>query len=326
MAAALDLGTGTLVGARFNEQGEVQFKHIRNMFVELSKTPLIKNMLKKAEAPFAELNDKIYVLGEHGLQMAASFGVPIRRPMAAGVLNSHEAQALPIIREMILQVVGQPETPGETLYYSVPADPVDARFNAVYHEGVFNELLTKLGYTPKKLNEGMAVVYSELLDDGLSGFGFSHGAGMCNVACSVFGTEIFSFSVARSGDWLDQNVATALSITPLKALRAKEAITSLTNPSSQEEKAVSFYYQNMLEYLLKQVKEHLSKLPHLPEFNEPPVVAIAGGTSLPSGFIDLLKAALVKAELPLQIKEIRHSKQPLFAVAQGCLFAATNDE
>lgn len=325
MAKGLDLGTGNIVGA-YLEGDAFKYRSFRNIFVPVEKTPMVKGMLKKLGAPWVEMEGHIYALGQQALDLAAAFNSAPRRPMAQGVINPSEHQALPILKAIIGEALGKPDKKGESVFFSVPGDPVDQKFNAVYHEGVFKKLLIDLGYTPYALNEGNSVVYSELLDDNLSGFGVSFGAGMCNVCCSVVSIEAFKFSVACSGDYIDTNVAAAKGISNVKALMAKEAIEDLREPKNEVEEAIVFYYQHMLDYVAKHIKKALLDLPQLPDFKTPPKVVVAGGTSMPKGFIELFDAALKAQELPITIGQVVKAEDPLKAIAKGCLFAGINAE
>jgi len=46
-------------------------------------------------------------------------------------------------------------------------------------------------------------------------------------------------------------------------------------------------------------------------------VMIAGGTALPTGFLTRFKEGVKKAELPLELDEIRVDRQPLLSVVEG---------
>ncbi|SVD73650.1 uncharacterized protein METZ01_LOCUS426504, partial [marine metagenome] len=53
---------------------------------------------------------------------------------------------------------------------------------------------------------------------------------------------------------------------------------------------------------------------------EMPVI-VAGGTSLVEGFVERLKE-LIDDGFPIPISEVRHAKEPLFAVSNGLYSAA----
>jgi hypothetical protein len=78
--------------------------------------------------------------------------------MADGMLSPKEADALPIEKLLVDRLLGAPACPNEVVYYSVPADPIDFEMNVIYHKGIFNDLLRKLGYNPKDILEGHCIV------------------------------------------------------------------------------------------------------------------------------------------------------------------------
>ncbi len=67
----------------------------------------------------------------------------------------------------------------------------------------------------------------------------------------------------------------------------------------------------------------LSRSTDLPKFTAPIPIVISGGTSRAEGFIEAFTRSLRAAEFPLQIKEVRPAKDPLRAVARGCLLSAS---
>ncbi len=55
-----------------------------------------------------------------------------------------------------------------------------AEDNLTYHEATVKQVLQKLGYQDvRSVNEGLAVIYSELEDTNYTGFGISCGGGLC---------------------------------------------------------------------------------------------------------------------------------------------------
>ena len=112
----------------------------------------------------------------------------------------------------------------------MPAESVDKRNNVIYHQGLFEGLLRKMGYAPKALNEGHAVVFSELAEADFTGIGISFGGGMVNICVCYKTIPAVSFSISRGGDWIDQNVANVLGINATKAAFLKEQGVDLTNP------------------------------------------------------------------------------------------------
>ena len=70
------------------------------------------------------------------------------------------------------------------------------------------------------------------------------------------------------------------------------------------------------------VKKGFSDITKTVRTDAPIDVVIAGGTSSPNGFAELLKETLEQTELPIKIGDIIKPADPLFSVARGCLLAA----
>lgn len=325
MAKGLDIGTGGICSA-FMEGDEISFRRIRNVFVELDLNPVTKAMLKKSNVPTVmAASGKTLAVGDKALELASAFNVTPKRPMKKGVIDPTEISALPVLKAIIKELLGEPSEPGEKVFFSVPANPVDQQFDAIYHEGVFGKLLSELGYTGQSINEGLTVIYSELLDSNLTGIGISLGAGMANVCCAVMGAPLFSFSVAASGDYIDSSVATALGISPVRVMKSKENM-DLMNPTDQTEEAIGHYTKALHGYVLDNIARAYEALAKKPEFDGPLKVAVAGGTSMPKGFMDLFEQTMKAKGGFLANAEVVHAGDPLTAIANGALFAALSEE
>lgn len=189
---------------RQKRKGSTVFVNERNAFIEIDSTELAKNMLDSAKVSYVEKGDKFYVLGEDAFRIANVFGCRVRRPMKHGVISSEERESVPVIEVFISGLVGSPER-GEVLCISSPANPVDSPINVLYHKKTVEGLARKLGYNTHVIDEGVAVIHSELSD--FTGVGISVGAGLTNVTVAYMATPIVSFSISRGGDWIDEQVA-----------------------------------------------------------------------------------------------------------------------
>ncbi|MCI0559063.1 MAG: rod shape-determining protein, partial [Nitrososphaera sp.] len=290
----LDVGTSFLVTGRFGSDGKIHFKKMRDCFLELEpKSPINKKFIQKGlddrKAPYLEKNDCFYVLGEDAFLMANERHVNTRRPMHRGVLSPTEKEAFPILKELIGRLVGKPRVENERLVFSVPAKPIDADFDQLFHQDMIRSFIKTLGFDPHPMNEAEALAYSELLDSGLTGIAISCGAGMMNVAVLSSGDPVVTFSTSKSGDWVDQQAAIATNMTNSIIQQEKEGPDiDLMHPTAgnQLHAAISVYYGNLLVYTLEQIAYDLSRSPALPKFSEPIPLVVAGGTSLPTGFIE----------------------------------------
>lgn len=323
----LDCGTMFFVNATYLKD-EIIFKTQRDSFIDIENNFISKNMLNKLNASFIESSDKknLYVLGNEALQIATFFNKECRRPFAKGVISTREQEALSMIKIMLHNLVGKPLVENEKLYFSVPADPVDAEFNAVYHENVLKTFLTSFGYDAEAMNEAFAIIWSELEEEEFSGMSLSFGAGSVNIALSLYGIspKQHQFSISRSGDYIDTCAAQAIGVKASKITMIKEAGVDLLNAKTREENAIKFYYEDLIKYVCNAIEKKFGSMEDVPRFNDAITVVISGGTSKIENFDKVFENELRSKTLPFKIKLIKRAKDPLNAVAKGCLLNALN--
>ncbi len=325
LGKGLDVGTANLVSAVQDKEGNLTIKSQRNAFIDIEQDDFTRNMLTKLGVQYVVLNGRMVVIGDPAFELANIFNRETRRPMKDGMISPKEVDALGIEKLLIEKLLGPPQVEGELCYFSVPANPIDFDMNVIYHKGVFEGLLSKLGYTAKSLEEGFAIVLAELADEDFSGIGISCGGGMHNVCVAYKAVKALTFSTSRGGDWVDRNVANALGIKASKATAIKEKGVDLRNPHGREEKAVEIYYRELIKYTLINIKKRFESSDHMPSFPEPVEIVFAGGTSMIGGFEEVVRDELEKIQFPIDIKHVRRAEDPLMSVAKGCLVAAMSD-
>lgn len=323
----LDVGTANLLSAVHNPDGNPTIKRERNMFLEIpSEFQKNRKMLTQLNVPYVSYRDRLFVLGDAAFNLANMFGKDVRRPMSDGFLHPQEKDALPMLRFIIERLLGAPAADEEPVYFCVPASSIDVENDIVYHQGVVEGLLKKLGYAPHAINEGHAIIYSELAEQEFTGIGISCGGGMFNVCVAYRSIPAVTFSVCRGGDWIDQHVAKVMGIPRTRVTDIKETPgVSLSEPRSREEEAIVLYYRNLIEYVLKNLSHRFSMAQDVPRFNEPVQIVVAGGSSMVGGFVDVFSDELRKVDFPLQVAGVRRAEEPLTSVVRGCLIAASLD-
>ncbi len=321
----LDIGTANLVCAKQDTEGEVEIKSIRNAFLDIESDDFTKSMLTRLKVPYISQDNHFYVIGETAFELANVFNRETRRPMHQGLISPQETDAMGMIRLLIEDIMDKPATEKEICYYSVPAEPVDSNMNVVYHKSIFESLLTHMGYAPKPLVEGHAVVLAELSEEDFSGIGISCGGGMFNVCVAFKGVAVIAFSTSRGGDWIDTNAGMVTGIPASRITAIKEKGVDLTDPQSKEQEAIVIYYRNLINYTLKQISNKFKIGKDLPNFPDAIEIVCSGGTSLINGFVDVFKEEFDKVKFPLDIKNIRLAEEPLNTVAYGCLVAAMSE-
>lgn len=326
LGKGLDIGTANIAAAVQTPDGGIQVNVERNAFLDINSDVYSKNMLTKLKVPYVVHNSKLVVIGESAFELANVFGKETRRPMSDGLISPNESDAIPMIKLIISKVLGEPRQQGENCYFCVPAESLDVDNNVVYHQGLFEGLVAKLGYTARAINEAHAVVFSELAESDFTGIGLSFGGGMANACVTYKSIPCLSFSVARGGDWIDKNVAQVLGIKKSKATFIKERGVDIRDPKNREEEAVSIYYRNLISYVLENIKARFEGGQNMPNFQEPVDIACAGGTSMVGGFIEVFRDEFAKIDFPIPVARIFRSEDPLTSVARGCLVAAAIGE
>jgi hypothetical protein len=367
LGKGLDVGTAFCACCYRTEDGKERYRFQRDCFLDIEAGDEAKKMLIRSDANFIESQDgsNIYVIGEDAITFAnilsGARGVSkdkktlLRRPMSSGVLNPDEPElAFQIMKEILRNLLQEPREEGEVVAYSVPAKPVDADFNIMYHQRMIETIVKSLGYSPKPTNEGLAVVYAEnpqieSEDEGtipFSGIGMSFGGGMVNICFAYKGYPLVEFSVADAygmgegsgGDWIDAQVSkTRSDLSISKVTKFKEKYADFTKDPMQIAEEIStnprdiakntellialdIYYRKLVEYVLVTLGKEFAKQSE--SVDDPIEIVVAGGTSSPNGFEQLVMDEVSKLNLPFEIKGVRKSVKPMNTVSNGCLVAA----
>lgn len=323
----LDVGTAFIYCAQ-KAGPQVSFKSQRDAFLDIEHSEFTENILKKGKVKYILSKDKIYVVGNDAIKFANIFGRNTRRPLKNGVISPEEIEAQPITELIIKSILGLPLEKEEICYYSVPGLPIDADFNTIYHQNIIKRFIEKRGYRPKPINEGLAVIFSELAENNFTGMGISLGGGMANVCLATMSIPVFSFSITKAGDWIDEQVARVTNEPISKITSFKETSLNLKKSEAfmtKTEQALSIYYNHLIEYVLDQIKKAIVRDSQIPKFEEPIPIIVSGGTANPPGFLERFKTKVDESNLPFEIKEVKLAPQPLYTVAKGSLIAAIAD-
>lgn len=203
MSKGLDVGTSFLITAKESEGG-VEYKEFRDAFYRIKpSTPIAAKMLEKGLANLSYFKDKdgsFVVIGMDAIFKAIERNDSASRPLFRGVISPRESDARQVLKVIFKELVGSPQTPGETLVYSVPAEPVDQSdedFNTGFHEDCLRKDLGDLGWNAQPVNEAEAICYSELENEDYTGICLSFGAGMVNVCVMSSGEPVIKFSTTK---------------------------------------------------------------------------------------------------------------------------------
>lgn len=335
MAIGYDCGTYNLVCCRRNAEKNLVYKKEVNAFVEMAlENDFMFNVMKKAGVPLIHREDLnvAYALGEAAINIAYTMNkVDLRRPMENGCVNPHEHDAFQLMNIMIHSMLGEIESDNELLYYSVPANAINAETDADYHrkllEAIFKAYKSEKGFgiNARPINEGMALIYAELEEKMFTGIGISCGAGMVNVAHALFGAEVFTFSLVNSGDWIDKQAAKASGETIAYINKEKHKIDLNKEPTTLVERAIKAQYELMIEKTITGLKQGLEDNKRTSARMDQAIdIVVSGGSASPPGFDKLFENLVRNAKLPIEIGSVIRPNDCLLSVARGALFAAEN--
>jgi hypothetical protein len=322
MRTGLDVGTSKVVTARGDSKHADTDAQL-NAFVAVPFTQLAQNTLQQNGVPHYREGDELIVYGTPAEKFAHMFNAECRRPMAKGILNPHERLATHVLESILGALVPPARTAGEVIAFSVPAAAVETGAELTYHEETLKRYLKTRGYSPLAVNEGLAVVLSELANESFTGIGISCGGGMCNVALSYLSIPSLTFSIAKGGDFIDSAVGAVVHEPATRVKAIKEDSLDLTRSSEDKiEKAIHIYYDKLIESLVEELYQAVTRSQKLPRTDKPLPIVLAGGTSKPKGFRDRFEELLRRRPLPFEIGDIRMASDPLTATARGTLVAA----
>lgn len=326
LGVGFDLGTTCLVAAREVEDKRVLVKNERNAFLSVRCDQSTQEILEKLKIKYVSLDDNMYVLGNLALNLASIFNREVQRSMDKGILNPTEAKSIPILKLIVQNILWPPRQQGEICCFSIPADPIDRDQDTIYHRGVFEKILRSIGFEPVIIDEGYAVVLSEMGDKEFTGIGVSCGGGMVNVCAAFKSVPLMSFSISRGGDWIDKSAASALGVPVSRVTTLKEQGISLKNPANREEEAIVIYYKNFIRYFLESMAQVFGKSSKGPQFKEPVDIVFTGGASMVNDFLDVVTEELANVNLGIPLGNIRRAEEPLTSVSRGCLFHSINSD
>jgi hypothetical protein len=326
LGVGLDIGTMNLVSARRTGDGKVETRRVRDAFLDLDAGA--EKMLKLSGVNYIKREDEIVIIGDAAMETANIFGREARRPMAQGLISAGEHDALEILGIMVKNVLGEPREENEVCYFSIPAAPVDdLTRDVIYHQGVFERIVEECGYEAFPANEAMAIIYAETAAEGFSGLAISFGSGMVNVALAINTIEGMSFSLARSGDWIDAGAAKAVGSTQARICALKEKGIDLMAPEGREQEALTLYYKSLIDYCLKHIAAEFKKIEGRFALPKAIPLIVSGGTSMAGGFTEFFTQVFEKKRrrFPIEVSEIRQAKEPLNSVAHGLLLQANQE-
>lgn len=325
LAVGLDVGTSRIVTAHLVDS-EYRFQTQLNAFISLPFSKMTAGALTRESVLHTVQDDEIVVHGTESERFADLLSIEPRRPMTAGVLNPNEEESLTQIAALLSALVGASPEKTQKLCFSIPAAPLGDPEGVSYHETSLRQILTELGYNVRSINEGLAVVYSELEASNYTGIGVSCGGGLCNVCLAYLSVPVISFSIPKGGDFIDSSAASATGDLINRIRITKEDTFHFNGAYSDKTlQALNVYYEDMIQSLVSSMKEAFAASRSLPKLKRPIPIVLSGGSTLPAGFRDRFYRYLMQSDFPIEVSEVRLAANPLEATAKGALIAALSE-
>jgi hypothetical protein len=317
----LDIGTSRIV-LSWKDSEHYSYNSQLNAFVAVPYTRMTENALRREGVPFEKHDTELVVLGNEAPRFADLLNVEMRRPMVQGVLNPAEVESIPVIRNIIETMVNQADSGKPKVYFSVPSAPLHGEEGLTYHEATLRQMFAEMKYPVQVINEGLAVVYSELEDTNFTGIGISCGGGLCNVCLAYLSMPAFNFSVPKAGDFIDASVAGVTGDLSNRVRISKEDNFHFNGAYPDKlHQVIAVYYDDMIQSLINGMKDAFSNTKKMPKLTKPIPIVLSGGTASPKGFRDRFEKLLRATDFPIQISEIRLARNPMTATAKGALVA-----
>ncbi len=322
----VDIGTSKLVMAN-GVNSHRNYDSQLNAFITVPNSKFTKDILRQNNINHYSMDDSLVVYGDGAEVFANMLNSETRRPMKGGILNPKESNAIEIIKGIIDDLVPEPDKKNIPLCFSIPGAPQGSESSIIYHETIIKRYLEEKGYNAKAINEGLAIVFSELEDENFTGIGISAGGGMCNVCLSFLSVPVFTFSINKGGDYIDDAVASVTGEVNTRVRNIKEEQLDLSRkPENGVEDALSIYYDDLIKSLVESVKTAINHTSNFPQVDKPLPIILSGGTAKPNGFRDRFESYLSKSKFPVDISHVSMAKDPLNATAKGALIAAMYEE
>jgi hypothetical protein len=320
--AGIDVGTSKIVAAR-RKGKEIETASQLNAFIPVPYSRFTETILGQNDISYYRDGDELIIFGGATERFANMFNAECRRPMADGLLNPREKNAMPVLEAILATLVPKARVSGDILAFSVPAAAPGREAELTYHEATLRRHFEGMGYKAVATNEGLAVIFSDLEDNNFTGIGISCGGGMCNVALAFLSIPSIMFSIPKGGDYIDASAGAVMAEHATRVKVLKEEVLDLSRqPRDKYEKALHIYYDDLVLTLVESLRRSISQAEKLPKTDRALPIVLSGGTAKPKGFKDLFEKALKTRPLPIEISEVRMASDPLSSTARGALIAA----
>jgi hypothetical protein len=141
----LDVGTSRIVVARAAGK-KYEYEAQLNAFFTLPYSQLTGKLMQRENVFHEVQGNEIVVAGNDAEKLAEVFHAETRRPMKEGLLNPQEPHAVDVVRRLIGKLVGKAASPGQKIFFSIPAPVAGNPGGIRHHQESIRQILMDLGY------------------------------------------------------------------------------------------------------------------------------------------------------------------------------------
>jgi hypothetical protein len=333
MSIALDIGNSHMRSLR-RQQYRLIGRGCRSLFTAMTDQTSRREILNRMDVPYLAVDGQLVVTGDNADGVAELFRIPTTHLISDDPITKGSVIARQVVAELVDAMLPPPRHSSEVCCFTVGS--IDGSENQVNE--LVAQFIRRRGYQPLGIGGATAVALAELGDQALTGVGITLGAARCETALVCHGVELARSSVARGGDWIDEQLAAQQSLhfwdqagerhLDVRSARAwKESNAgSVLSPVSVEERQLAALYRDLVDDVLAAVHDAFTRAPHAFDALQPVAVICAGGTASRPGFREIMIDELRKNPFPFGIKQVQIVGAWEYSVARGCLIRATLEE
>lgn len=330
MMIGLDLGASEF-RSLYHAGDRLQLRRMRAVYATVEDTTPRRKLLQQAAIPFAVCQEHLVVVGTAAEELSHLLRVELRPLLPEGRIP----QADPLGRQLLVAgIEAAVPVATESALCCWSCAGVEAGPEAESSQGFVEQVLRLRGYSSQRITAGEALLLAELGRDGFSGLSLSFGASHCSATLSLQGQTVWSHSLARGGDWLDEQMARFTERTVWDAegrqLLDVAGVRSwreglLPGGKSLETPEFGLLQElcgELLSQLLRECAVHLAAGPVTHDMRQNVCLLAGGGLTQIPGWRRWLEAHLSQYQWPLKFNDVRIGSTAPETVSRGCLIRA----
>jgi len=283
-----------------------------------------KLLLQRALIPYSTCDGSYVVFGDNAIELSRAMKLPLIPAFPEGRLPKEDPIGRQVAATLIQSVLPAQAGPAGPSQMVVPDDV--SRFT--------ERVLALRGLKCPVIHAGTASILAELNDCELTGIGLCVGASSTSLAVAIHGQPIVELTVPRGLGSVDEVFAKSrgrylfdhdgnryLDVRRVGEWREASRV-DLASPKGDDQDLIRSLIREWLLAAMSEFTQRLESLPAVRSARGVSVLTVTGGPSRMNGFDLLVGDALRRAQLPLNVTEIRAATPCDYTLARGALIAA----